>query len=381
MANPRRPEQLAAFEAALPAAQGLIGSSYQLTPELLELAPHLRVVSSISVGVDNYPLGYLHGRGIALCHTPGALTDTTADTLFALMLTTSRRLVELVQLVRSGQWTSNIGPSLYGHARDAPSHGRARHRQSAVRAGRPAARGLRRQRLKSRVPPGPRPRGPFAQKIRMSHSTAPLTADDVVQDAAVIPVIVLDEPRHAVPMARALVAGGIRMLEVTLRTPAALACIEAIARDVPAAVVGAGTARSAADVQAAARAGARFIVSPGYLPALGQACRDAGLPLLPGVATASEIMAAGADGLRVLKFFPAMAAGGVPLLKSWHGPFGDVRFCPTGGVSADNAAQLLALPNVACVGGSWLTPPKLLAEGDWAGIEALARQAAALRAD
>ncbi len=115
VANPRRPEERAAFEAALPAADGLIGSSYQLTPELLDRAPHLRVVSSISVGVDNYPLAYLRGRGIALCHTPGVLTDTTADTIFALMLATSRRLVELVQLVRSGQWTSNIGPSLYGH--------------------------------------------------------------------------------------------------------------------------------------------------------------------------------------------------------------------------------------------------------------------------
>lgn len=115
VANPRRPEERAAFEAALPAADGLIGSSYQLTPELLDRAPHLRVVSSISVGVDNYPLEYLRGRGIALCHTPGVLTETTADLIFALLLATSRRLVELAQLVRSGQWTSNIGPSLYGH--------------------------------------------------------------------------------------------------------------------------------------------------------------------------------------------------------------------------------------------------------------------------
>ena len=208
----------------------------------------------------------------------------------------------------------------------------------------------------------------------------PLTAADVVDDAPVIPVIVLEEVARAVPMARALVAGGIRMLEVTLRTPAALECIRAIAREVPEAVVGAGTARRSADVQAAARAGARFIVSPGYRPELGRACRGEGLALLPGVATASEIMAAGEDGFEVLKFFPASAAGGAALLQAWSGPFGDVRFCPTGGIHPGNAGQYLALPNVACVGGSWLTPARTLAQGDWPAIEALAREAAALRA-
>ncbi|PWW48982.1 bifunctional 4-hydroxy-2-oxoglutarate aldolase/2-dehydro-3-deoxy-phosphogluconate aldolase [Melaminivora alkalimesophila] len=207
----------------------------------------------------------------------------------------------------------------------------------------------------------------------------PLTAADVVDDAPVIPVIVLEEVARAVPMARALVAGGIRMLEVTLRTPAALECIRAIAREVPEAVVGAGTARRSADVQAAARAGARFIVSPGYHPELGRACRGEGLALLPGVATASEIMAAGEDGFEVLKFFPASAAGGAALLQAWSGPFGDVRFCPTGGIHPGNAGQYLALPNVACVGGSWLTPARALAQGDWPAIEALAREAAALR--
>lgn len=205
-----------------------------------------------------------------------------------------------------------------------------------------------------------------------------LTALQVMQDAPVIPVIVLTDVAQAVLMARALVAGGIRMLEVTLRTPQALACIEAIARDVPEAVVGAGTVRSAADAQASALAGARFVVSPGYTAAVGQACRDAGLPLLPGVATASEIMTAQDDGLSELKFFPAMQTGGPAMLKAWSGPFGGVLFCPTGGVTAANAVDFLALPNVVCVGGSWLTPPDALARGNWAQITALAFQASRL---
>ena len=144
-----------------------------------------------------------------------------------------------------------------------------------------------------------------------------LTALQVMQDAPVIPVIVLHDIQHAVPLARALVAGGIRMLEVTLRTPQALACLEAIAREVPEAVAGAGTVRSAADVEASLKAGARFAVSPGYTQALGRACREAGLPLLPGVATGSEIMMAQEDGYTELKFFPAMQAGGPAMLKAW----------------------------------------------------------------
>lgn len=207
---------------------------------------------------------------------------------------------------------------------------------------------------------------------------SPLTALQVMQDAAVIPVIVLTDVAQAVPMARALLAGGIRMLEVTLRTPQALACIEAIARDVPEAIVGAGTVRSAADVQASAMAGARFIVSPGYTATLGRACRDAGLPVLPGVATSSEIMMAQEDGLQALKFFPALQAGGPAMLKAWSGPFGSVQFCPTGGVTAANALEFLALPNVVCVGGSWLTPPDALAQGNWAQVTALAFQASRL---
>lgn len=210
-------------------------------------------------------------------------------------------------------------------------------------------------------------------------SAPSFTALQVMQDAPVIPVIVLNDVAHAVPMARALVAGGIRMLEVTLRTPQALACIEAIARDVPEAVVGAGTVRSKADAQAAARAGARFAVSPGYTSTVGQACRDAGLALLPGVATGSEIMVAQEDGFTELKFFPAMQAGGPAMLKAWSGPFFDVKFCPTGGVSLQNAREFLALPNVVCVGGSWLVPANAVAQGDWSTVTQLARGTQGLR--
>lgn len=206
-----------------------------------------------------------------------------------------------------------------------------------------------------------------------------LTSLQVMQDAPVIPVIVLNDVAHAVPMARALVAGGVRMLEVTLRTPQALACMEAIARDVPEAVVGAGTVRSRADAQAAANAGARFAVSPGYTPAVGQACRDVGLALLPGVATGSEIMQAQEDGYTALKFFPAMQAGGTAMLKAWSGPFFDVVFCPTGGVTQQNASELLALPNVVCVGGSWLVPADAMAAGDWGRITSLAQATQTLR--
>ena len=206
-----------------------------------------------------------------------------------------------------------------------------------------------------------------------------LTALQVMQEAPVIPVIVLNDLAHAVPMARALVAGGIRMLEITLRTPQALACIEAIAREVPQAVVGAGTVRSRSDAQAASMAGARFAVSPGFTHTVGQACRDLGLALLPGVASGSEIMQALEDGFNELKFFPALQAGGAAMLKAWSGPFFDVKFCPTGGVTLQNAPDLLALPNVVCVGGSWLVPADALLLGDWARITRLALDARNLR--
>ena len=202
---------------------------------------------------------------------------------------------------------------------------------------------------------------------------------ELVAYGPVIPVIVLQRVEHAVPMARALVAGGGRVLEVTLRTPAALACMEAIAREVPEAIVGAGTLRSAADVRAARDAGCQFGVSPGYTAEIGAACRDANLPLLPGVATASEVMAANADGLTFLKFFPATAAGGASLLRALAGPFPDVVFCPTGGITVETAPQFLSLPNVKVCGGSWLTPADALEAGDWARITQLAREASALR--
>lgn len=205
------------------------------------------------------------------------------------------------------------------------------------------------------------------------------TTLDLVAFGPVIPVIVLDRVEQAVPLARALVAGGVRVLEVTLRTPAALACIEAIARQVPEAVLGAGTLRTADDVHAAKSAGCVFGVSPGYTSAMGQTCMAAGLPLLPGVATSSEVMQANADGFTFLKFFPATAAGGVALLKAFAGPFPDVAFCPTGGITPETAPQFLALPNVKVCGGSWLTPADALAAGDWARITALAKTASALR--
>jgi len=195
----------------------------------------------------------------------------------------------------------------------------------------------------------------------------------------VIPVIVIQNPDDAVPMARALVDGGVKVLEVTLRTSVALQCIEAIVRAVPDAIVGAGTIRNVADAQAAKDAGCVFAVSPGYTSAIGRACRDIGLPLLPGVASASEVMAANADGYDFLKFFPASAAGGIPMLKALAGPFPDVAFCPTGGITVETAPQYLALPNVKVCGGSWLTPGDAVAAKDWGRITALARQAAALK--
>jgi len=195
----------------------------------------------------------------------------------------------------------------------------------------------------------------------------------------VIPVIVIERAEWAVPMARALVDGGVRVLEVTLRTEAALAAIEAIARAVPEAVVGAGTVRSAVDVRAAQAAGARFAVSPGCTEAVAAACQEAALALLPGVATASEVMLAAELGFRFLKFFPAGAAGGLALLKAWASPFQDIVFCPTGGIDATSAPGYLALPNVKVVGGSWLTPADAMTAQDWSRITRLAREATALR--
>ena len=203
---------------------------------------------------------------------------------------------------------------------------------------------------------------------------------DLVAHGPVIPVIVINHLEDAVPMAQALVDGGVRVLEVTLRTPIALRCMEAIARSVPGAILGAGTVRSAADAQAAKDAGCTFAVSPGYTPTIGNACREIGLPLLPGTATGSEVMQANADGYFFLKFFPAMQAGGIAMLKALAGPFTDVVFCPTGGITRETAPQFLALPNVKVCGGSWLTPADAVAAKDWARITQLAREASALRA-
>ncbi len=197
----------------------------------------------------------------------------------------------------------------------------------------------------------------------------------VMRLAPVIPVIVVDSPEQAVPLARALVAGGLPVLEVTLRTAAALPAIEAIAAEVEGAVLGVGTVVRPAQFEAAHRAGATFAVTPGLTPTLAAAAKDCGLPLLPGVMTPGEVIAAGEAGFDALKLFPAAQAGGIGMLQALAGPFPDVVFCPTGGFTADNFRAALALPNVLCVGGSWVVPKVAIAAGDWATITALARAA------
>lgn len=198
---------------------------------------------------------------------------------------------------------------------------------------------------------------------------------ELMQRAVVIPVLTIERVEDAAPLARALTAGGLSVLEVTLRTPVALEAISAIAAEVPEAVVGSGTCLTPADVERSANAGAQFAVSPGLTPDLLAA--DA-IPLLPGVATASELMAGLQAGLSAFKFFPAVQAGGTAMLKAWAGPFAEVKFCPTGGIDAASAPAFLALSNVACVGGGWVAPKALIDAGDWAGITDLARAAAAL---
>jgi len=195
--------------------------------------------------------------------------------------------------------------------------------------------------------------------------------------APIVPVLVVDDAAHARPLAEALVAGGLPALEVTLRTPAALDAIRAMAQ-VPGGVVGAGTLVTPDDVRAAKKAGAQFGVSPGATDALIAACEAEGLPLLPGAATATEAMRLLEQGYDMLKFFPAEASGGAPALKAIGAPLPQITFCPTGGVSPANARDYLSLPNVICAGGSWVAPKQMVAQGDWAGIEALAREAAAL---
>lgn len=202
-----------------------------------------------------------------------------------------------------------------------------------------------------------------------------MNTNDLLQLSPVIPVIVIDDASHAVPMAQALVDGGIRVLEITLRTPDALDSIRRIRREVKDAMVGAGTVLAPEQFTAAADAGAQFIVSPGLTPALATTAKASGLPLLPGAVTPSEIMLALQSGFHHLKFFPAQQSGGIAMLKALSGPFGAARFCPTGGITLDTAADYLALDNVACIGGSWLTPRALMEKQDWAGIRQLAEQA------
>jgi 2-dehydro-3-deoxyphosphogluconate aldolase/(4S)-4-hydroxy-2-oxoglutarate aldolase len=205
-----------------------------------------------------------------------------------------------------------------------------------------------------------------------------LDADALMRRQPVIPILTIDTVEQAAPLARALVAGGLDVMEVTLRTPAALDAIETIAREVPDAVLGAGTVLNCQDLRAALAAGARFIVTPGLTDVLLDAVSTAGVPLLPGVATASEVMRGLDAGLSRFKFFPAEAAGGAATLAAFAGPFAIARFCPTGGVSAANAPGYLSLTNVLCVGGGWVAPAAAVRAGDWARITALASEAAAL---
>lgn len=202
----------------------------------------------------------------------------------------------------------------------------------------------------------------------------PLSLPQAFVAGPVVPVVVLERAQDALPLAQALLAGGIGVIEITLRTSAALEAIEAVARQLPQMCVGAGTLRDAAQAQSARNAGAQFGVSPGFRPALSRACRTMNLPLIPGVATASEIMAATEEGHRMLKFFPAEAAGGLGLLQAWASPFADVRFCPTGGLTLELARRYLDLPHVPVCGGSWLAPAEALLAGDWPRITLLARE-------
>jgi len=203
-------------------------------------------------------------------------------------------------------------------------------------------------------------------------------SSSVLELAPVVPVVVVDEVSDAVPLARALVAGGLPAIEVTLRTPVALDAIRAIADGVPDAVVGAGTVISPEQVAQSVAAGARFLVSPGWTDVLLDAMKASGVPFLPGVSTTSEVVALLERGVSDMKFFPAQAAGGTAYLKSLAGPLPQARFCPTGGIGPAVAPEYLALPNVLCVGGSWMLPADAIAAGDWARVESLAREAASL---
>lgn len=206
-----------------------------------------------------------------------------------------------------------------------------------------------------------------------------LLPEDVLRLSPVMPVVVIDDIGHAEPLARVLLASGIKTIEVTLRTPAALDAIRAIAKSAPDMIVGAGTVLTADDLNAAIDAGARYALSPGGTSKLLKAARKASIPFIPGVATSSEIMRGRELGYRCFKFFPAEQLGGVNALKAQAGPLPDIRFCPTGSITPEKAPAYLALDNVLCVGGSWIAPVDKIRSGDWAAIEAAAKQAAALR--
>ncbi|KAA5972726.1 bifunctional 4-hydroxy-2-oxoglutarate aldolase/2-dehydro-3-deoxy-phosphogluconate aldolase [Pantoea sp. M_9] len=204
-----------------------------------------------------------------------------------------------------------------------------------------------------------------------------ISAEQVLSTGPVMPVIVVKQPEHAVPMAKALVAGGIRVLEVTLRTPVAMDALRAIIREVPEAIVGAGTVINAQQLKEVTDAGAQFVISPGLTESLLRAATEGPVPLIPGVSTVSELMMGMDHGLREFKFFPAEASGGVKALSALAGPFPQVRFCPTGGISPANYRDYLALKSVLCIGGSWLVPDEALQQGDWERITQLAREAIA----
>ena len=201
----------------------------------------------------------------------------------------------------------------------------------------------------------------------------------ILRAQPVVPVLIVDDARSAVLLARALVAGGLTAIEITMRTPAALDAVKAVADEVEGAHVGAGTILSSRDFDAAVKAGSTFIVSPGATRGVLEAAKGSDVPLLPGAATASEVMALREEGYDVMKFFPAEQAGGAPYLKALSSPLAGTLFCPTGGVSLKNARDYLSLPNVVCVGGSWVAPKELVSAGDWAGITTLAREASALK--
>jgi 2-dehydro-3-deoxyphosphogluconate aldolase/(4S)-4-hydroxy-2-oxoglutarate aldolase len=210
----------------------------------------------------------------------------------------------------------------------------------------------------------------------MANNSKKLSALEILHTGPVVPVVVLRNADQAVPLAKALLAGGIRVVEITLRSAAAMEGIRRISAEVPEIIAGAGTVLTSDDLRAVAQAGGQFAISPGLTPTLFAAAHDGPIPLIPGIATPSELMLAQERGFTELKFFPAEAAGGVEMLKALHGPFPRITFCPTGGITQENYRNYLSLANVSCVGGSWIAPPELIEKGDWDTITELAAKAA-----